>query len=363
MVGVLTFPLSLLADRWGRVRSLTIMAVLWSAATLLCGLASGYRELMLGRLLVGIGEAAYGSVGIAVVLSVFPARLRATLTSAFMAGGLFGQVLGVGLGGVIAKNYGWRWAFVAIALAGLAIAAIYPLLVRETRVREIAHQDGTSPAPRGTRILQQLKSLFSSRAVVCAYIASGLQLYVAGAIMAWLPTYFGRYYGLAVDRAGEVTAVFLIVCGVGMILCGALSDRLAKVRPERKIGLAITCCSACAALLFVAFSLPPGLPQLLVLGAATFLAAGTTGPAGAMVANLTPEAIHGTAFATLTLANNLLGLALGPFLTGRFADMFGLLGALRLLPIACVLSALVFLVSRLSYRTDLSLATTAHGNP
>ncbi len=36
MVGLLTFPLSLLADRWGRVNSLTAMAVLWSLATLLC---------------------------------------------------------------------------------------------------------------------------------------------------------------------------------------------------------------------------------------------------------------------------------------------------------------------------------------
>ena len=72
-----------------------------------------------------------------------------------------------------------------------------------------------------------------------------------------------------------------------------------------------------------------------------------------MVANLTPKPIHGTAFATLTLANNLLGLALGPFLTGRFADAIGLLGAFRLLPIACLLSATVFMIARLSYKSDL----------
>ena len=54
-----------------------------------------------------------------------------------------------------------------------------------------------------------------------------------------------------------------------------------------------------------------------------FLAAGTSGPAGAMVANLTPLPIHGTAFATLTLANNLLGLAAGPLVTGLLADATG----------------------------------------
>jgi MFS family permease len=360
MVGLLTFPLSLLADRWGRVRSLTIMAMLWSLATLICGLAASYYQLLAGRLLVGIGEAAYGSVGIAVVLSVFPARLRATLTSSFMAGGLFGQVLGVGLGGVVAKQYGWRWAFAAIALAGLAIAILYPLIVREKKMRAIAGAAAVVPA---SQPLPRLKSLFSSRAVICAYVASGLQLYVAATLPAWLPTYFGRYYGLAIDRAAGLTALFLIVSGAGMILCGLLSDRLARDRPERKIALAITCCGACAALLVVAFSLPPGIAQLVILGAATFLAAGTTGPAGAMVANLTPEPIHGTAFATLTLANNLLGLALGPLLTGRLADMIGLLGAFRLLPIACLLSASVFLIGRLSYRASLQPIAVAHGSP
>ncbi|MFN5778657.1 MAG: MFS transporter, partial [Novosphingobium sp.] len=94
MVGLLTFPLSLAADRWGRVRSLTLMAILWSLATLLCAAAQSYETMLIGRALVGIGEAAYGSVGIAVVISVFPSRLRATLAAAFMAGGLFGQVLG-----------------------------------------------------------------------------------------------------------------------------------------------------------------------------------------------------------------------------------------------------------------------------
>ena len=142
MVGLLTFPLSLLADRWGRVRSLTLMAVLWSLATLACGLAQNYRADVRRALCVGIGEAAYGSVGIAVVLSVFPARLRATMTGAFMAGGMFGSVLGMAGGGVLAAHFGWRWSFVGMAIFGLALAALYPLFVRESAIQ---------PASTGTQ--------------------------------------------------------------------------------------------------------------------------------------------------------------------------------------------------------------------
>src|SRR3954469_25981072 len=49
MVGFLTFPLSLIADRWGRVRSLTLMALLWSLATLLCSVADSYEQMLVGR--------------------------------------------------------------------------------------------------------------------------------------------------------------------------------------------------------------------------------------------------------------------------------------------------------------------------
>ena len=134
MVGVLTFPLSVLADRWGRVKSIVLMAAMWSLATLGCAISTNYGEMLLARAFVGIGEAAYGSVGIAVVLSIFPARLRSTLTGAFMAGGAFGSVLGMALGGAVAAQMGWRMAFGAMAALGIVLVIVYRLVVTEQRL-------------------------------------------------------------------------------------------------------------------------------------------------------------------------------------------------------------------------------------
>lgn len=351
MVGLLTFPLSLAADRWGRVRSLTVMAVLWSMATLLCAVAQSYQTMLIGRALVGIGEAAYGSVGIAVVISVFPARLRATLSAAFMAGGLFGQVLGVATGGVIAAGHGWRTAFAAIGIAGLVLALLYPLIVKERRIAALA-PGAAGPQSGGSTV--HLRELIGSRSVRLAYVASGLQLFAASALPAWLPSYFNRYYQLPVDQAGSLAALLLLICGLGMILCGMVSDRLARERPETKIALAMAYSLGTALCLTLAMALPPGTPQLILMGIAMFLVAGTVGPAGAMVANLTPLAIHGSAFATLTLANNLIGLAPGPILTGRFADAVGLAEAFRLLPVPCLLAAVSYAMMRRSYLADLA---------
>lgn len=351
MVGLLTFPLSLVADRWGRVRSLTIMAVLWSLATLFCAMAANYEQMLFGRVLVGLGEAAYGSVGIALVISVFPSHMRATLSSAFMAGGLFGQVIGVAIGGQIAASHGWRVAFVAIGLFGLALALLFPLLVREKRNRELIGLSGRSDGPKPQA---SLKGLFGSRSVSLTYVASGLQLFASGALAAWVPTFLNRYHAMPVDRAGRTAALLFLVSGTGMILCGVLSDRLSHDRPDRKIVLAISYCLGSALALTLAMQTGANLTQLVLLAGAMFLVSGTTGPAGAMVANLTPLAIHGTAFATLTLANNLFGLAPGPIVTGRIADAIGLKGAFRLIPLASVASAICFHLARRSYLADLT---------
>jgi hypothetical protein len=77
-----------------------------------------------------------------------------------------------------------------------------------------------------------------------------------------------------------------------------------------------------------------------------------------MVANLTPALISATAFATLTLANSLLGLAPGPSLTGVLADHMGLRGALQLIPLVSVATVAVFLLGRHFYTRDLIQLTT-----
>jgi len=363
MVGLLTFPLSLLADRFGRVRSLAIMATVWSLATLACGVAQDYPQMLAARFFVGVGEAAYGSVGVAVVLSVFPKHMRATLTGAFMAGGMFGSVLGMALGGAIAASLGWRWAFAAMALFGLVLALVYPLIVREKRIAPPSADDGARSGRVADAAKVPLRTLVNSRSVLGAYVGSGLQLFVGGTVIVWIPSYLNRYYAMATDAAGGIAAIIVLVAGLGMIGCGIASDRLCRKGPERKFALAIGYSLASVVLLSLAFALPHGTPQLLLIALGMFFAAGTSGPAGAMVANLTPTPIHGTAFAMLTLVNSLLGLAAGPLVTGVLADALGLDRAFQLVPLIGIAAATVFWLAKRHYLADVERVAAVHGAP
>jgi MFS family permease len=361
MVGVLTFPLSVLADRWGRVRSIVLMAAMWSLATLACAISTSYGEMLLARAFVGIGEAAYGSVGIAVVLSIFPVRMRSTLTAAFMAGGAFGSVMGMAIGGAVAARLGWRWAFCAMAVLGIVLVVFYRIFVTEKRLAPLQPSgNAVKAASLDTRMSLRalMKGLFSTKSIVCAYVGSGFHLLVPAALWAWMPSFLNRYYGMAPAKAAIGAAVFVMVTGLGMVVCGNLTDRISKNAREKKWLTAIAFCVACFAFLAIGFQMPAGPLQLVLIGAGMFFSAGATGPSGAMVANLTPPSIHASAFATLTLANNLLGLAPAAILTGIVADKIGLLGALQLVPFAPLLAAIVFFIGKRTYARDLDRVAT-----
>ena len=111
-------PVALFADRVSRVKSVVIMAVVWSLATISCMFTRNYSQLLTARAAVGLGEAGYGSIGAALIASHFPERLRAALLAAFFASASVGSVLGVMLGGVIAARWGWQAAFGVVGVPG-----------------------------------------------------------------------------------------------------------------------------------------------------------------------------------------------------------------------------------------------------
>src|SRR5512145_2263112 len=131
-VAVGALPIALVADRGSRVKSIVVMAAAWSLATISCMFTRSYSALFAARAVVGLGEAGYGSVGAALLSSLFPARMRAALLAAFFAAASIGSVLGVLLGGVIAARWGWQAAFGVVGFPGLVLALLY-LRVRDYR--------------------------------------------------------------------------------------------------------------------------------------------------------------------------------------------------------------------------------------
>jgi MFS family permease len=126
VVGVMALPVSVLADWWGRVRSVAVMGAVWGLATMACGLSGNFVSLLIARAAVGLGEAGYGGAGGAVLMQVFPQRTRSTIAGAVLAAALFASVLSVAFGGILAEHLGWRGAFFIGGTCGVLLALAYP---------------------------------------------------------------------------------------------------------------------------------------------------------------------------------------------------------------------------------------------
>lgn len=347
-VGVMTFPISLMADRWGRVKSVTAMAIVWGVATIACGLSGNFLAMFLARAAVGMGEAGYGSAGGAILLNVFPRRLHSTVIGGFLAAAMFGSVLGVVFGGVLAQHYGWRMAFIVVGAGGLILSILYPLVVREPARSAAASQSARLP------LKAVMRELLTTRTALWVYLGSGLQMFIQGAVIAWIPSYLNRFHGLDMAQAATGAGLLVLVSGIGMTCGGILVDRLSRRDQRNRLRLPMLYALISAVILLAAFSLAPSQMQLLLIGLGLLVGAGFAGPSGAVVSDVTNTSIHASALATLVLANNILGLAPGPFITGVLADVFDLQVALAVVPLVGLGAAFGYLQASRNYCHDLA---------
>lgn len=345
MVGVMIVPLSLVVDRVGRVKSITAMAVLWGVATIACGLTDSFIGLFIARAMVGLGEAGYASAGGAILLQVFPRRMHSMVMGTFLSGSLFGSVIGVVLGGSLAQQLSWHWAFILVGGGGLLLALAYPLFVKEP------------PAPGGTvgprmPVKEILRVLLTTRTAVCVYLGLAANWFVQAAVIAWAPSYMNRYHGLDPAAAAKHAGVLALCCGVGMVAGGYLVDRFSQKdrRNRLRIPAGFVVCSGL--ILLLAFQCPPGSLQFLLIGVGLMVGSFVIGSAGAVATEVVPSTIHATALATVSLSMNLLGGAPGPVVTGWVADQSSLLTAFQFIPLLCLVSAAAFAMGAKFYEGD-----------
>lgn len=362
-VAIGTVPLSLLADRWSRVKSVFLMAIVWSGATIACVFAVSYEQLLAARAVVGVGEAAYGPVGAALLASRFPARIRTGVLGAFFAASLLGSVLGMMLGGLIADRWGWQAGFGVAGLPGLLLAATFILVVREDELGVLpdARRDG-----RGTWIGARAvaDALLRPRTLLLACVGGALQLALVSSVFTWLPSYFHRHYGLAPDHAGVRTGIIVLLGGIGALFWSVAADRFSRAWPRARLQVSAVASMTTAVLMGTAFAvLDPGPAQLALIVAGAIAMTGTLGPVAAVVMDVVHPSLRATASSVLALAQNLAGLAAGPLVAGVLSDRYGLPFALSVVPLFCVLAAAVFVFAARTYASDVEDAKVQERAP
>jgi MFS transporter, Spinster family, sphingosine-1-phosphate transporter len=356
-------PVALLADRYSRVKSIVVMATIWSLATLSCMFTRNYGQLLTARAFVGLGEAGYGSVGSALLASVFPARMRAALLAAFFASASVGSVLGVLLGGVIAAKWGWKAAFGVVGIPGLVLALLY-LKVRDYRTVDLTPELGQATKSTGSTAKFVARALLRSPTMLWVCLGGAAQLIVVSSIWAWLPSFLNRFHGIAPDQAA-IKAALVVLCGaLGSVVWGAVVDRAGKTRKRNKLFTMAALCIVVLLVLMPTFGATAPEPtlspstQFALIAFGGFMMTCTVGPVSAVVIDVVHPGVRATGASVLALFQNLFGLAAGPFIAGVLSDSFGLAVALTAIPACSALAAIFFLLAARSYERDLQRVGT-----
>ncbi|MDM0052894.1 MFS transporter [Variovorax sp. J22R115] len=354
VVAIGGIPVALLADRVSRVKSIFVMASVWSLASISCMFTNNFGQLFAARAVVGAGETGYGSVGAALISTLFPKRLRGALLGAFFAAASLGSVLGVVLGGMIAAKWGWRAAFGVVGVPGLVMALLY-LLVRDYKTVALTPRLDKVTQSLGATLKHIFGALARTRTMLWVCVGSAMQLIVVSAVWSWLPSYLNRFQGIAPDAAGKQAAMVVLVGAVGSVFWGYVVDRLALRRPRNKLPALAVLCLVTLAIFLVAFAgTEPGETQFKLVLLGGFFMTCTVGVVSGVVIDVIHPGVRSTGSAVLSLFQNLFGLAVGPFLVGVLSDQWGLQQAMAIVPCFSVLAAAAFIWSARSYDADVA---------
>ncbi|MEU4579145.1 MFS transporter [Nonomuraea sp. ATR24] len=357
-------PAGYLADRYSRTKIIAVVVLCWGLATLGSGLAAGFAVFYLMRVLLAAAENIDNPAMGSLIADFYPAAARVhvygwTRMTTYLSG------LGTIVGGVIGQAYGWRAAFLCMAVPGILTALLVwrlrePERGRLDRIRASAGDaPATGAAPPDRPALasppfwRQVREVLAVRTLVRVSVGVMILTLGLGGIYYWLPTLLSRAYGLPIGTAGTTSGLVTIVGVVAGTVIGGRLGRRAITRHRAGLllvgGAGIT---AGSLLLGGALLMGSATAMILCVLLAVTVSATAIPTCTASVADVVGARSRGLGFAVLQFLLT-LGAAFGPLIVGITSDATGsLVTAMYALIVPMVLGGLLVLSARGSYERE-----------
>lgn len=302
-----------LADRFHRPRLIAVGVTIWSLATMGGALVQDYTSLLVARSFVGVGEAAYASLGPAVLSDCIPESQRAGRFTWFYLAIPVGAALGYALGGLVAQHYGWRAAFLVAGVPGLILTAFLLRLADPERGALDATTEQVELGALGARAA----AAFRNRVWLACTASYVGYTFAMGALSTWAPSLMHRRFHQEIGAAGATFGGIAVVTGVlGTFIGGFATDRGQRRFPN--LGVDLSALTLLLAAPFVFWGLHA---QTVTLAYGLFFVAMlllfiNTSPVNALSVSSLPASARATGTAINVLLIHLFGDAISPELAG-----------------------------------------------
>jgi MFS family permease len=283
--------------------------------TALCGMAGSVTSLALARIGVGIGESAGTPASQSLLADLFDKNERPRALGIYAIGTYLGVFLGYFIGGYVSQHYGWRMAFYAAGLPGIALAAVVWLTVTEPKRGAMA--ETFTPEPIGPT----LGFLASQKSFVIVLIGFCLTTYTNYATAAWIPPFLARVHHLSPAEIGTYAGTFKGLFGMAGTLVGGLVVAHIGKRDDRWKLWAPAITSGLAGPVFAWCMLTPNFTTMIAaLGATSFLVGFHLGPIFAISQTVAKPSMRALASAIILLTATCFGQGVGPLAVGMIND-------------------------------------------
>jgi MFS family permease len=326
-------PIGRWVDTYHRVRILIGGVLFWSAACVACGLARTPLGLTLGRMGVGIGEAAVTPVAWSVLADYFPPHARALPVSVFLMGPYLGAGLALLAGAeviewarttdavslpLIGPLEPWQFTFIVVGLPGFVLALLLATLAEPPRQERLQGDRQAALSWEATlAFLWQRRRLYGAFLLGVPFL-----VVVLYAVQAWVPTWLVRVHGLDLAVAGRIYGTIALVAGSLGVLSGPpiaawLARRGYRDEPFRIAVLALVLLVPCIA--GMAWT-DESRTALVLLTAASFLITLPLATFTAALQLVTPNEMRGLIAGTWVVMVSVVGLTLGPTSVALLTD-------------------------------------------
>jgi predicted MFS family arabinose efflux permease len=319
MYATLGIPIAVLADRTNRRNLIAASLAIFSLMTVFSAYAAKFWQLMLTRFGTGIGEAGTGPSINSIIADLYPPQKRASALAFYSAGLNVGLLIAFFGGGWIAGHYGWRMAFLAAGVPGLALVFLLLLTVPEPPRGHIEKLTDTGESPT---LWEVAAHLWSQRSFRWMSFGTAMSSFGGYAGITFIPSFLVRSHHMSLPAIGLVLAILTGVFGaIGTYLAGVLADHFGKrdVRWNMYVAIGATFIAVpCTPV----FYLSPNLTVALIAAIGpTFVAASFVGPAYAMAQALVPLRMRARSAAILLFVLNIIGLGTAAPIVGKISDL------------------------------------------
>jgi sugar phosphate permease len=221
--------LSFVGDIYGLRRSLAIGTACWGIFMALMGGAGSFTTMLALRILLGVAEGPQFSITNSLVKRWFPRREQARANSLWMVGSPLGSAIGFPLMIWLETTFGWRSAFLFLAVLNLLIILPFVLLVIRDKPEAAASVAPSSPVPVAQRSYLSQVGLFCRdwRFWMLVIFNSAALIYLWG-LNSWLPSYLVKVRGFDPRQTSFYAFLPFFMMFLGEVLAATLSDRIGR---------------------------------------------------------------------------------------------------------------------------------------